>query len=209
MQGIQKDFVKKVKSLTATITDMGNPFLEESNDLLSLDNRDILGEDAVTSVRKAEWLGQSQYDNFVADRIVEQRKPLQDTITKNKLPLFRLTTSRGSSTGKLKVASLQSDCTLFSRLFIACQTRDGNLDAFFKHENQSCPPSLSQHGKLRSCKKADLLECPDNCREARIESPPSDVVILDGAVIVNMIRPANTKTFDDYARNGFVPYLKH
>eukprot|EP00794_Sanderia_malayensis_P001833 gene1833-2057_t len=49
-EGIQKDFVKKVKSLTATITDMGNPFLEESNDLLRLDNRDILGEDAVTSV---------------------------------------------------------------------------------------------------------------------------------------------------------------
>eukprot|EP00794_Sanderia_malayensis_P011452 gene11452-12649_t len=126
-----------------------------------------------------------------------------------KLPLFRLTSSRGSSTAKLKVASLQSDCSLFSRLFIACQTRDGNLDAFFKHQNQSCLPSLSQHGKLRSCKKADLLECLDNCGESRIESPPADVVILDGAVIVNMIQPANAKTFDDYARNAFVPYIKH
>ena len=46
-KGVQKDFVEKVKSLTASITDMGNPFLEDSNDLLRLDNRDILGDDAV------------------------------------------------------------------------------------------------------------------------------------------------------------------
>ena len=203
-KGIQKDFVEKVESLTATITDMGNPFLEDSNDLLRLDNRDILGEDAVTSVRKAGELGQSQYDDFVAERLEEQRKPLLSPVTTNKLQLFRLTSSRGRSNARLKVASLQSDCSLFSRLFIACQTRDGNLDTFF----QSCPPSLYQHGKLRSIKKADLLECLDKCGESRVDAPPTDVVILDGAVIVNMIRPANAQTFGEYALNAFLPYIK-
>ena len=207
-KGIQKDFVEKVKSLTAAITDMGNPFLEDSDDLLRLDNRYILGEDAISSVRKAEELGQSQYNEFVVERLEEQRKPLNDPVMKNKLPLFKSTSSRGRSTTTLKVASLQNNCSLFSRLFIACQTRDGNLDAFFQHENQSCPPSLSQHGKLRSIRKADLLECLDKCGESRIDAPPTDVVMLNGAVIVNMIRPTNAKTFDEYALDAFLPYIK-
>ena len=203
-KGIQKDFLENVKSLTPTITDMGNLFLEDSNYLLRLENRDILGEDALTSVRKAEELGQSQYDDFVAERLDQPRKPLQDPVTKNKLPLYRIISVRGHSTAKMKVASLQNDCFLFSRLFLACQARDGNLDAFFQHENQPCPPSLSQHGKLRSCKKSDLLEYG----ESRVASPPTDIIILDGAVIVNMIRPANAKTFNEYALNAFLPYIK-
>ena len=61
--GIQKDFVEK--SENATITDMGNPFHEDNNDLLRSDNRDFLGEDAVSSVRKGEELDQSQYDEYM------------------------------------------------------------------------------------------------------------------------------------------------
>ena len=203
-KGIQKDFIEKVKSLSATLTDMGNPFLEDSNYLLRLDNRDILGKDAETSVRKVEELDHSQYDDFVTKRSDQPRKPLQDPVTKNKLPLYRIISVRGHSTAKLKVASLQNDCFLFSRLFLACQARDGNLDAFFQQENQSCPPSLSQHGRLPSCKKSDLLEYG----ESRVPSPPTDVVILDGAAIVNMIRQANAKTFNEYALNAFLPYIK-
>ena len=78
-KGIQKDFLEKVKSLTATITDMGNPFLEDINYLLRLDNRDILGEDAVTSVRKAEELGQSQYDDFCFRKI----RPTKETTSRS------------------------------------------------------------------------------------------------------------------------------
>ena len=105
--GVQKNFLEKVKTLIAKIIDMGNPFLEDNNYLIRLDNRDILGEDAVASVRKAEELGQSQYDDFVAERLDQPRNPLQDPITKNKLPLFRIKSLREHSTAKLKVASLQ------------------------------------------------------------------------------------------------------
>jgi len=63
-----------------------------------------------------------------------------ETITKNSLPL-------------------RSDCNLFSRLYIATQHRSGDLDEFFTHENQPCPPSLSEFGNLRLGKKSDLLAC--------------------------------------------------
>ena len=53
----------------------------------------------------------------------------------------------------------QSDCALFSRLYIANQNPDGDLDEFFKYENFRFPPSLFEYGKMRFCKKSDLLVC--------------------------------------------------
>ena len=49
---------------------------------------------------------------------------------------------------KQQITALKNDCNLFARLYIACRTRDGNLEEFFKHENQSTPPSLSTMGRF-------------------------------------------------------------
>ena len=39
---------------------------------------------------------------------------------------------------------------LFSRLFTPAQTRDGNLEQLFDHENQSCQtPAKSKSGIIR------------------------------------------------------------
>ncbi len=103
---------------------------------------------------------------------------------------------------------MKSNCHLFSRLYIACQVRDGNLDKFFQHENQACPPSLSQQGKLRQCQKSQLLECLEKSAESHSEAPIQQVTILDGAAIVNMLRPVGIKTFQDYAMKVFIPYIK-
>ena len=52
-----------------------------------------------------------------------------------------------------QVSFLKSNCALFARLFICCQSRDGDLDEFFKPENQGRPPSLPNLGKLRLPRK--------------------------------------------------------
>ena len=94
---------------------------------------------------------------------------------------------------------------MFSRLYIACQSRDGNLDDFFQHENQ---PSLSNLGKLRQGNKADLLSCLENYTESAPSQPTAEVTILDGAVVVNFLKPIGAKTFDDYAVKVFLPYIQ-
>ncbi len=100
---------------------------------------------------------------------------------------------------------LKEDCALFSRLYIACQNRSGDLDDFFKYENQPWPPSLAQAGNLRVGQKADLIKCFDPLDEAH----PStlDVIILDGAVIVQMLSTATARTFAEYAQVIFLPYV--
>lgn len=105
---------------------------------------------------------------------------------------------------------MKSDCALFAGLYISCQTRDGDLDEFFKHENQGCPPSLSHLGKLRLPKKKyELTECLEANTTRRKEVPSAiDATIIDGAAVVNMIKPGTEKTFSGYAEQSFLPYVK-
>ena len=66
--------------------------------------------------------------------------PITETLSKNKQPLF---STRPPKTPKKKneISSLKNDCNLFSCPYISCQTRDGNLERFFQHENQ---PTFSE-----------------------------------------------------------------
>ena len=72
-----------------------------------------------------------------------------------------------ASKGKQQIASLKNDVGLFSQLYISCQTRKGNLDQFFRHENHSFPLSLSDDGSLRLGAKSDLLACLKDVFEAK------------------------------------------
>ena len=124
-------------------------------------------------------------------------KPLDDTISKNKLHLFSTPKKRKKTKAQEMMAEIKSDRNLFSRLYVACQVRDGNLEEFFSHENQSCPPSLSDRGKLRLGKKSDIIHCLEDEVDTEDTNPVSDVVVLDGAAIVNMLKPGSAKTFGE------------
>ncbi len=209
-KNVQLAFARDVKALTSVIKEMGNPFCDDSKDLLVLDNRDLADPAIITTVRQIEKLGQEQYETFVNERLVNQTKPITDPIKRNNLPLFSKPPVREKSKTQLQVSSLKNDCSLFSRLFIASQTRDGDLDEFFAHENQACPPSLSNMGKLRLGTKSDLVECLEDLTPSGDTpscTPAVEVMILDGAAIVNMLAPCNAKTFSEYASQVFLPYI--
>lgn len=73
--------------------------------------------------------------------MVERTKPITHPIKRNKLPLFSRPTAKAVSKKQAQVSALKDDCSLFSRLYISCQTREGDLEEFFRHENQPWPPS--------------------------------------------------------------------
>ena len=104
---------------------------------------------------------------------------------------------------------LKNDVSLFSRLFIACQNRDGDLDNFFQYENQDYPLSISIFNELRSGNKVDLLKYLEKKADSPTlsEPPQSDMVIIDGAAIVNALKPDADITFKDYAANKFIPRI--
>ena len=67
-------------------------------------------------------------------------------MSKNKLAVFSTPQAKQRSRSKEQVASSKTNCTLFSRFYIACQARQCNLDSFFEHEYQACPLSISDMG---------------------------------------------------------------
>lgn len=168
----------------------------------------MIAQNVINTVYTAHTVAITQSTSFLKDRFDSDKKlPITDTNKKNKLPLLKAGPVKKSSKIKEKVAALKSDRSLFSRLFIACQSRDGNLQEFFKHENQPFPPSLTEAGTLSSGKKADLAKCLEKMGETIRETPEVDAKIIDGAVIVQMLRPSTARSFQEYADNVFMPQI--
>ena len=156
LPSFQVTFSTQVNELVVTMEEMGNPFIEDSHYLFALDTKDIMSEDIVSTVQGIVNLGQQQYNDFIEERFLKGEKPISNPIKRNKLALFSNQKPR-STLKQTSLGVLKSDLALFARLYMACQTRGGNLQEFFRHENQPWPPSLAHMGDLRSGSKADLV----------------------------------------------------
>jgi len=147
----------------------------------------------------AKRIGQEQFEAFTRECLLDRTKAVDDPISRNKLKVFSTSTPRSQSKNQQQLASIKNDCELFARLYIGCQTRDGNLEEFFRHENQTCFPALSDGGNLFTGTKNDLITCLEKVSDAKTETPVTTYLVLDGAAIVQMLKPAASKTFETYA----------
>ena len=142
----QQAFADDVRSLVAVMDELGNPFLDQTKELLTIDSQNVMPQSVVESLEQIHTLGETKYRTFI-------EIPISATIPRNSLPLFRKPKRADPSKDRQKITELKSDCALFSRLYIASQTREGDIGEFFKHENQKYPPALSSSGKLKQGKK--------------------------------------------------------
>ncbi len=78
-----------MQSLTEVIEELGNPFLEDSEDLL-VDSRNIVDTALSDTFKDIEQLGLDQYETYVEERLVKQTKAIADPIKRNNLHLFSL-----------------------------------------------------------------------------------------------------------------------
>ena len=181
---IQNDFAKDVINLVSSLEELGSPFKETGEDLIAFHTKDVMNEGVVRAIRTARQPGEQQFKVFLK-RLEDKTKLLTDTLKKNNLPIFNVQEKKLVSKDKAKVTVLKEDCALLSRLYIACQNQEGNLEDFFTFENQPWRPSLSQMGQLRGGIKADLVKCLSDASSQTVEQPSVDAVILDGAVVVD------------------------
>ena len=177
---VRKDILKVDNSFTVScFEELGNPFTEESDNLMAIHTKDIMDDSVVATVKNAHKIGEEQFCLVVKERFIDRSKPVTEPLKQNNLPTFSTPTKKAVSKDQAKVKLLKEDCSLFGRLYIACQTRDGNLDEFFSYENQPWPPSLSDQGQLRGGQKADLLRCLPQATSP-VSTPPVDAVIRCG-----------------------------
>ena len=114
---------------------------------------------------------------------------------------------------------MKNDCSLFARLYIACQN-------FFKHENLMCQTPLATTSPntdtmdVEAAVHEDIskvgffydtsAEVDPRHTEDQIDAAPVlkvDAKVLDGAAIVEMLSPKLTKMFVEYVGNILLPYI--
>ena len=203
----QKTFKQQVNNLADVIKRMGNPFLDDFPELVTMDSRDCMDDAVAESVINLRQLGKTQYQEYVKAVIKDRTISISSSIKKNKFPLFSKQPSRTKSKQSKTIKALQNNVSLFAQLYIAMQNRDADLGEFLCHEVQSFPPSLSEFGNLRlPSNKSELVKCIVQPRQAE---PPTefDCKICDGAVIVHCLPVTGVITFDDYAENVFIPHI--
>ena len=165
--------------------------------MLSLVTKDIADPAVLKTVDGIKRIGQDQYDTFVQERLRQRSRSFYDCIPKNKLTFFHSSKKKENSKSQNELTLAKNDAALFSKLYISCQNRDGDIDEFFKHENQAFPPSLSDFGKLRATVKSELLTCFEALSPPTRELPNGvSVVILDGAAIVQLHKVVGFSTFE-------------
>ena len=137
----QSLFREKVEKLSQAIKDMGNPFQEETMELLSLDTKDVAHPAAVELISTHLEKGRKRFQEHLKGLEMGEESTLYDPIKKNQVDFFRQIPASILSS-KQKV--LKQDRELFSRLFVSCQSRRCDLTLL----HHPCKMSESVEGGL-------------------------------------------------------------
>ncbi|CAG2215325.1 unnamed protein product [Mytilus edulis] len=91
---VQKSFLKDIWSMVEVMNELGNPFMEDSQDLLVLDTKDIAPTSVVDTIRKIEKIGKTQYEKYIEDRLIKRTVPIFEPIKKMHWHYLELHTGR-------------------------------------------------------------------------------------------------------------------
>ena len=186
--------------------EMGNPFQEETADLLTLDTKIIATPDSGNMVTTHYKTGQSRFKAFIGGLDKGDKCSFYYPIKKKTLDFFQHKPEQAP--GDLKQKILKDDCRLFLKLFISCQSRECDLLEYFHHDNQSFPAALSDGGKLHSCQKSQLASILKTTIGTADTRPEASAIIVDGSALINTLPPRASKTFEKYATKDVIPTVE-
>ena len=84
----QKTFLDRVDKLFSTIKEMGNPFLEESKDLLTIDSKIVAHPTAAELISTHFEKGKNQLEEFLQSLVAEDHSKFYNPIKKNRIDFF-------------------------------------------------------------------------------------------------------------------------
>ena len=159
-------FQKDSEPLKKEFSRVGNPFEDDSEQMHIIVSRNIMDKSPSQSVYSAKCLRQEQCHRYrKAFMILSKETSYHCTEVSTKLLCQKI---------RQRVISLKQDCHLFLSLYVACQSREGDLKLFFYCKNHAYPPVLLVYGELHnSDTKSDVLKefdkygepCPQSTAE--------------------------------------------
>lgn len=171
----------------------------------------VADKEVVKTIYTIEQIGLEAYEKFSQQRLINKDVNFEAPIQKLNLSLFKKQPIKVKSKQKLQLQSVKDDLKLFSSMFILYKERGGDINLFFEHENHAYPPSISEYGNLRSGTKSDLILClkesiPDFTENMSMRD--SSAIIIDGSVMVHMLTPEKTDTFQIYCEKFYSHLLR-
>ena len=97
-------------------------------------------------------------------------------------------------------------------MYRCTQISGRNMEEFFSHETLQYPQALARSGEMRSGNKFDLVKCIQSLSytETVSNQPKVPAVVLEGSVLVNLVKPKKNQSFKDYETDAFCPQIwKH
>ena len=88
--------------------DMGNPFTEETGELVALDTKQLMSEEVFNRIDSIHAEGEKYYKEFVADVLYHHNKPISSPIHRQNHTLFR-DHSSSKSNSKQKMSDLKQN----------------------------------------------------------------------------------------------------
>lgn len=170
--------LSSIEKLYNTMREFGNPFREDTNELPTLDTKNVAHPDAAALVADHLDNGKKKFNDFLTSLQVGNKSSFYDTIKTHRTDFF---SKRPDPKSKdLKQKNLKDECQLFAKLFISCQLRECDLQEFFQHENQSFPVFISDGGKLMSSQKSQLVPMLESMSTLPDILPSVEVIIIYG-----------------------------
>jgi len=124
-----------------------------TNDLFTLCSHTVAHLSVADTAKTAWQKGNQKFQSYFSEQLGGGTSIFTP---KNKLPLFSYRPLvKIRSVHKLKLREAKTGYDLFSQMFVACQSRERDLDVFFRHENHPNPLSISQGGILCFETKSD------------------------------------------------------
>ena len=88
-QAFESNFRKDFRSLYMSFYNLGNPFKDKEKNLVQIPTKVALGSEVSTSIKIDQQLGENQYNEFVRERIYDNKESFYNILRKNKLRLFK------------------------------------------------------------------------------------------------------------------------
>ena len=180
----QIDYKSDVLEMAEAFEQLGNPYHQESCDLMDLDQSIVMPKEVVDNVKNIKTLGVERYHIFVNNIILSQQEAFTATISQNKLKLFK-SAMTSTTTQKSKVSTLKEQQTKTTHIMIAVQAGRSITSEFFSRESSTHPPILTRNGLMHHGSKHEILDCimPE---QQNISRPHTTAAILECSVMVHL-----------------------
>ena len=131
-----------MNNLCDVIKCMGNPFLDDFPELVTLNSRDCVDPEVAESFRGLESTGKVQYQGFIKDAVTARTKT-HDTIKKNNLSLFKRSGKKKSTNQGKKIKVLANNVAYSLNCMLQCRVEMEIWMSFsFTKFRPFHPPSL-------------------------------------------------------------------